>query len=249
MLLTAVVLASSSCAGTREHVALTPGLQTEEDAVVDVESSSVTQQKEGVVVRVQGVMLPAPRGETPHPTFWVTVENDTDLRLSVTPGTARLVDSFGEQHAPLSMSTGGPLDEDVRYALVDPEIHTYVAFHFGWPYYPIYPYRAWFPHWRFGTARYWHYDPFWQLGIGPVWIWEVRPARERPPRQRPEPRREETIFSDARLTWVITFPELPRTVREMRLIVPDIRMVEEGEVVRTVDFEMVFDQIVEVVER
>lgn len=243
------ILVSMGCAGSREHVALTPGLQTDEEAIVDVEAGSVTQEKDGVVLRVQAVMLPAPRGETPHPTFWVTVENRTDGRLSVEPGDARLVDTFGEQHAPLSMSTGGPLDEDVRYALVDPEIHAYVALHFGWPYYPIYPYRGWFPHWRFGRARWWHYDPFWQLGIGPVWIWEIRPSPPRPPRERPRPSAEETIYRDARLTYVVTFPELPRTVREVRLIVPDIRILEEGDVVDTVDFEVVFDQIVEVTGR
>lgn len=242
-----LVFASTACAGASEHIVLTPGLQSDEEAVVDVQAGSVTQEKEGVVLRVQGVMLPAPRGETPHPTFWVTVENRTAGRITVTPGDARLVDTFGEQHAPLSMSTGGPLDQDVRYALVDPEIHTYVALRFGWPYYPIYPYRGWFPHWRFGTARYWHYDPYWQLGLGPVWIWEIQRRPPPPPRERPRPSREETIYRDARLTYVVTFPEMPRTVREMRLIVPDIRMVEQGDVTDSVDFEVVFNQIVEVV--
>lgn len=71
----------------------------------------------------------------------------------------------------------------------------------------------------------------------------------RPLRERPRLSAEETIYRDARLTYVVTFPELPRTVREVRLIVPDIRILEEGDVVDPVDFEVVFDQIVEVTGR
>ena len=80
-------LAAAACAGTRERVVLEPGVQIA-DATVDVQSGSVTLERDGVVVTAQGAMLPAPRREALHPTFWVTVENNREERISVTPANA-----------------------------------------------------------------------------------------------------------------------------------------------------------------
>jgi hypothetical protein len=235
-------LAAAACAGPREDVLLTPGVQPVE-AHVDVEAGLVSVERDGVVVSAEGVMLPEPRGDTPLPTFWITVENHRGDRVTVTPADVRLVDSFGNQLAPMPVSVDGSHDRELRYAVVDPRIHTYVALHFGWPYYPIYPYPGWYYPPRVRGPRYWQYDPFWTLGIGPVWIHEVYTA----PRSRTAPsgpsEREEVIYADAKLTWVVVFPELERTVRDVRLIVPDIRLRDEEE--RSLDFEMTFRQIIE----
>ena len=158
--------------GAREDVLLTPGVQPAE-ARVDVESGLVSVEREGLVVSAEGVMLPEPRGDRPLPTFWITVENHRTDRVVVTPADVRLVDSFGNQHAPMPVAVDGSHDRELRYAVVDPRIHTYVALHFGWPYYPIYPYRGWAYPPRVRGPRYWHYDPFWTLGVGPLWIHEV----------------------------------------------------------------------------
>lgn len=240
-----LALLSLAACGPRQHVALRPGVQPG-DATVDVETGTVTRGQDGIAVDVQAAMLPEPHGDRPRPTFWVTVRNDRDEKIVVTPADARLVDSFGVQHAPVPMSVEGS-GGNLRYALVDPEVHSYVALHFGWPYYPIYPYRSWFPHWRDSRIRPWHYDPFWSMGVRPVWIVEIAPpSRARAPMSADLPLREETIHRGARLTWVVVFPELERTVRDVRLIIPEIQVRKDGELLKTLEFEMVFDQIVEV---
>jgi hypothetical protein len=221
---------------------LEPGVQTT-DARIDWQEGSVTVERSGVVVSAQGAMLPAPRGRAIHPTFWVTLENHRDERISLTPTDARLVDTFGSQSEPLPMSVdrGG---RAVGYALVDPEIRTYVSLHFGWPFYPLYPYPGWFAHPRYSRLRYWRPAPFWTFGFGPVWITEVRP---RPVRTQPVPVRDklEFVYSDARLTYVVIFPELDRAARNLRLIIPDVGVSapEGGEGV--LEFELVFEQILE----
>jgi hypothetical protein len=231
-----------ACATSPPRIALEPGVQAG-DAVVDWQAGSVTVEQEGVVVTAQGAMLPAPRSETLHPTFWVTVQNNREERISVRPTDARLVDTFGNQLEPVPMSVdrGG---REVRYALVDPEIRTYVSLHYGWPYYPLYPYPGWFVYPRYGRLRYWRPDPFWTFGFGPVWIMEVRP---RPVRTQPAPVRDklELVYGDAKLTYVVIFPELDRAARDMRLIIPEVgvRSAEGGE--ETLEFELVFEQIYE----
>ena len=233
------------CATAEPHVHLEPGAQVA-DAVVDLETGSVAQEQAGVTVSVQAAVLPGPRGSIPHPTFWVTVENLREGRIAVIPAQARLIDSFGDQHSPLPISVEGVRARELRYALVDPEIHTYVSLHFGWPYYPIYPYRGWTAPPRFSRIRPWHFDPFWTMGFGPVWIYEIRAPR--PPRRVAAPRldQEEVIYRDARLTYVVVFPELARSVRELRLVIPGIRILDEEDEVRALDFEMIFEQLVEV---
>ena len=241
ILAAALALAPVACA-PRQRIALEPGVQIT-DADVDLESGSVSQERAGVVVTAQGAMLPAPRGSTLHPTFWVTVQNDREERIAVTPTDARLVDAFGNQLEPMPMAVDR--GRDVRYALVDPEIRTYVSLHFGWPYYPLYPYPGWFAPPRYSRFRYWHLDPFWALGVGPVWVMEVGPPPPMVRRTRPPPERRELVYHDARLTYVVVFPEIDRTSRDLRLIVPGVGVpdAEGGE--RLLEFELVFEQIPE----
>jgi hypothetical protein len=236
-------LALVACATGQNRVALEPGVQRG-SADVDLVSGSVTVEREGVVVTAQGAMLPAPRGGTLHPTFWITVQNNREERISLRPTDARLVDTFGNQLAPVPMSVdrGG---REVGYALVDPEIRTYVGLHFGWPYYPIYPYPGWMGHPRYGRIRYWTYDPFWTFGFGPVWVTEVWTRRAAPRREPMMSDKLEYVYPDARLTYVVVFPELGAAVRDMRLVVPEVETTEEEGGFRALDFELVFEQIVE----
>ena len=237
----AAALSLGACATSQPRVALEPGVQPG-DAIVDWPAGSVTVEQEGVAVTAQGAMLPDPRSERLHPTFWVTVQNDREERISVRPTDARLVDAFGNQLEPVPMSVdrGG---QEVRYALVDPEIRTYFSLHFGWPYYPLYPYPEWFGYPYYGRMRYWYPAPYW-TGYGPVWITEVWPhAAHAPPASVRDKR--EFVYGGARLTYVVIFPELDQAASDMRLIVPDIgvRAVEGGE--QTLEFELVFMQIQE----
>jgi hypothetical protein len=236
-----VAVPLAGCASSQPRIALEPGVQPGA-AVVDWEVGSVALEREGIVVSAQGAMLPAPRSERLHPTFWVTVQNNREERISVRPTDARLVDTFGNQLAPVPMTVdrGG---REVSYALVDPEIRTYVSLHYGWPYYPIYPYPGWFAYPRYGRVRYWRPDPSWTFGLGPVWITEVRPRSERP-QVAPAVDRTELVYGHAKVTYVVVFPELDRMARDMRLIIPEIGVsaVEGGE--ETLEFELVFEQIV-----
>jgi hypothetical protein len=214
------------------------------DARVDLESGSVTVEQQGVVVSAQGAMLPDPRGDALHPAFWVTIQNNRDERISVRPTDARLVDTFGGQHEPVPMSVDRGRQE-VRYALVDPQIRTYVGLHFGWPYYPMYPYPGWFMYPRYGRIRYWAHDPFWTFGFGPVWITEVRPRRPVDRSRVPVSDKLEFVYSDAKLTYVVVFPEIETAVRDMRLIVPGVEISWPEGGVSTLEFELVFEQILE----
>lgn len=236
-------LALAACAPRQQGIVLQPGLQTA-GADVDLQSGTVQLEREGVVVTAQGALLPAPRGGSLHPTLWVTVQNNREERISVTPTEARLVDTFGNQYGPLPMSVdrGG---REVRYALVDPEIRTYVSLHFGWPYYPLYPYPGWFAHPRYGRQRYWHYDPFWALGFGPVWIMEIGPPAPVVRREPSAPERREFVYHDARLTYVLVFPEIDRQARDLRLIVPGVGVQAVQGSEQMLEFELVFEQIVD----
>lgn len=236
----ALLVSLGACASGQPHVALEPGVQRG-DAVVDRQAGTVTLEEQGVVVSAQGAMLPAPRDGTLHPTFWVTVQNNREERITVRPTDARLVDTFGHQLEPVPMivDRGG---REVRYARVDPEIRTYISLHYGWPYYPLHPYPGWFAHPRYDRLRYWRPHPFWTFGFGPVWITEVRPGAARMP-AAPVRDELEVIYGDAKLTYVVIFPELDRAARDMRLIIPEIgvRISEGGE--ETLEFDLVFEQI------
>lgn len=228
----------AACASGPKRVALTPGAQPG-DATVDWETGSVTLEQEGVLVTAQGALLPDPRGRVLHPTFWVTVENDREERISVRPSDARLVDAAGRQMEPVPMSVdvGG---REVRYALVDPRIRTYVSLHYGWPYYPLYPYPGWFGPPNYSRLPYWRRDPFWPYGVGPVWIMEVGPRRPIRPEARPAQDKREFIYSAARLTYVVVFPQIDPTAGDLRLIIPDVGMQAAEGAERSLEFDFVF---------
>jgi hypothetical protein len=95
--------------------------------------------------------------------------------------------------------------------------------------------------------RPWHFDPFWTIGIGPLWIHEVR--RPSTLTRRSDLRsldREEVVYADARLTYTVVFPELRRTDRELRLIIPAVQLRSDEGTEETLDFEVIFEQLVEV---
>src|SRR5687768_13940966 len=93
-------LSLSACATGPSRVALEPGPQTG-PADVDLESGSVTVERDLVLVTGQGALLPAPRSGELHPTFWITIRNERDDRISFRPTDARLIDTFGNQLAPV----------------------------------------------------------------------------------------------------------------------------------------------------
>ena len=62
---------------------------------------------------------------------------------------------------------------------------------------------------------------------------------------RPVPDKLELIYSSARLTYVVVFPEVDPGAGDLRLIIPDVgvRAGEGGE--RSLEFDAVFTQIPE----
>jgi hypothetical protein len=94
--------------------------------------------------------------------------------------------------------------------------------------------------------RYWAFDPFWAFGFGPVWVTEVWPRRSPPRVDPPAADKLEFVYPGARLTYVVVFPELGSAVRGMRLIVPGVEISQDEGATRALDFEIVFEQIVEV---
>ncbi|MGD9488175.1 MAG: hypothetical protein AB7W47_09140 [Calditrichaceae bacterium] len=245
---TAVILAISfilaGCAGIQQTVSLEPGSQVNE-AEIDLQSGSVTQRMEDIEVTVQAAMLPEPYGEIIHPTFWITVQNNRETKISIKPAQTRLIDSFGNQLKPLTMTFGEKTETNGEYVIVDPEIHYYFGMNYGWSYYPMYPYRAW--HKGRGTRigiRHAKHDPFWDFGPNVVWVKKLKKSKE----TDNKPEKEETIYHHAKLTYVVTFPELKEKVKEVRLMVPDVSAIE-GDRLNTLDFELVFNQIIKVEEK
>ena len=60
------------------------------------------------------------------------------------------------------------------------------------------------------------------------------------------PDREEEIYDGAKITYALTFPKLDEAVDDYRLIIPEILITDEDNSVRTLKFELIFNQIVEV---
>ena len=232
----AALLGLSACGGAQQRILLEPGVEVS-DARVDIESGSVCIESSGVEVTAQAALLPEPRGAVPDPTFWITVQNNRDQRISVRPAEVRLIDSFGNQLEPVQLS----LDQgagDVRYALVDPHIHTSVNLSFGWPYYPIYPYRGWGGRGRFGWLGYGCYDPF--SAFGPHWLWinEFGATSATGLGLTGAPDEIEVVYSDARSTYVVVFPEVEPAAGGMRLIVPEVDIQPDGEAGELLEFEL-----------
>ena len=237
------LLGLSACGGAQQRILLEPGVQVS-DARVDIESGSVSIESSGVEVTAQAALLPEPREAAPYPTFWITVQNNRDQRISVRPGEVRLIDSFGNQLEPVQLSLDQGAGE-VRYALVDPHIHTSVSLSFGWPYYPIYPYRGGAAvAGSLGSAMV-ITTPFRRLGPHSLWINEFRSTRATGQGLTGALDKIEVVYSDARLTYVLVFPEVKPALGGMRLIVPEVDIPPDAEVGELLEFELIFEQIIE----
>ncbi|MCH7495732.1 MAG: hypothetical protein IH825_06540, partial [Candidatus Marinimicrobia bacterium] len=60
------------------------------------------------------------------------------------------------------------------------------------------------------------------------------------------PDRMEEIYNGAKITYVLTYPELNKEVQDYRLIIPGISVIDEDGSVREIIFETGFDQITEI---
>lgn len=230
------------CAGTQKKISLEPGKQVIE-ADVDIQSGAVTQQMENVEVSVQAAMLPEPNGDTPYPTFWITIRNNRDNKITIKPAQAMLIDSFGKQYKPLAMSTDSIASHENKYVVVDPYVHTYFSLNFGWPFYPLYPHRGWTRRGPHIKMRRRHYDPFWHFGTRVRWVNRISTVKNVGEKLD----KEEVIYHDAKLTYVIAFPELKESVKEMRLMVPEVS-IWDNNIEYTLDFELVFNQNIEIIQ-
>ncbi len=230
----------AGCATTQKTVSLQPGTQIT-NAQVNPDSEAVTQQQDSVEVSVQAAMLPGPYDNTTHPSFWVTVQNNRSTQISLKPAAARMIDSFGNQFDPVPMAVETNNKNEVdQYVIVDPEIHAYFGLHYGWPFYPMYPYRAWRRHGHFFRGGFGWHDPFW--GFGPRVIWVRRINTEKSVGNRPE--KEEVIYHNAKITYLVTFPNLQETVKDVRLVIPGVT-IQKADKTASLNFELVFNQIIE----
>lgn len=227
------------CSGAQKSIYLEPGKQIAK-ADVNLLSASVTMSKENVEVAVKGVILPDPSDGTLHPTFWVTVKNNRNSKIEFNPAKARLVDSFGNQFRPLPMSLGKSDANDVYYQVIEPDAWSYLSINYGWNYYPFYPGRSRFHRRRGHGIRSIHYYPRFNYGGNLVWVKSVKKANS----SFNLPDRIEEIYSDAKITYALTFPELSEEVKDYRLIVPGVKIVDEESESHVLIFEIKFDQII-----
>ena len=234
------VIINSGCAGQSEEIYLRPGKQIAK-ADVNLDSGSITQTIENVELSVKGAIIASRDGESLHPTFWVTVKNNRAGKITLNPSKARLVDSFGFQFRPLPMSFSGGTSRESYYTVVDPNIRMYFALRHGWHYYPFYPKSRGHRRGRF-RIRPIHYDPHWGFSSRVVWVKNIRKKSSR----NKLPDRMEEIYNGAKITYVLTYPELNKEVQDYRLIIPGISVVDEDGSVREIIFETGFDQITEI---
>ena len=238
----------AGCSASQQTISLKPGSQVVKEDV-DLTSGSVTQTLEDVEVSVKGVILPSSEGESLHPTFWVTVTNNRDDKITLNPAKARLVDSNGNQYRPLSMSLNGNADEKADYQVIDPNVRAFYSGRYGYNYYPFYPHRYYRLHrGRRGYIRHHHYgpynyyNPFWSYGGGATWTRRVRKVTSSVKLLD----REEAVYDGAKITYALTFPELKVEVEDYLLIIPEVNIEDENGTVRILKFKMIFDQIVKV---
>ena len=238
----------AGCSGSQQIISLKPGSQVVK-ADVDLIAGSVTQTLEDVEVSVRGVILPSSEGESLHPTFWVTVMNNRDDKISLNPAKARLVDSNGDQYRPLGMSLNKDAGEKAFYQVIDPNVSAYYSGRYGYHYYPFYPHRYYRMHrgrrgyhrnYYYGSYNY--YAPFWSYGGGSRWTRRVRKVTS----SDKLPEREEVIYDGAKITYALTFPELKEEVENYLLIIPEVNVEDENGTIRSLKFKIVFDQIVKV---
>ena len=235
------VIINSGCAGQSEEIYLRPGKQIAK-ADVNLDSGSITQTIENVELSVKGAIIASRDGESLHPTFWVTVKNNRAGKITLNPSKARLVDSFGFQFRPLPMSFSGGTSRESYYTVVDPDIRMYFALRHGWHYYPFYPQRSRFRRGRSFRIRPVHYDPHWGFSSRVVWVKNIRKKSS----QNILPDRMEEIYNGAKITYVLTYPELNKEVQDYRLIIPGISVVDKDGSTREIIFEIGFDQITEI---
>ncbi|MCH7495483.1 MAG: hypothetical protein IH825_05255 [Candidatus Marinimicrobia bacterium] len=235
------VIINSGCAGQSEEIYLRPGKQIAK-ADVNLDSGSITQTIENVELSVKGAIIASRDGESLHPTFWVTVKNNRAGKITLNPSKARLVDSFGFQFRPLPMSFSGGTSQESYYTVVDPDIRMYFALRHGWHYYPFYPQRSRFRGGGSFRIRPIHYDPHWGFSSRVVWVKNIRKKNS----LNILPDRMEEIYTGAKITYVLTYPELNKEVQDYRLIIPGINVVDEDGSAREIIFEIGFDQITEI---
>ena len=238
----------AGCSGSQQIISLKPGSQVVK-ADVDLIAGSVTQTLEDVEVSVRGVILPSSEGESLHPTFWVTVMNNRDDKITLNPAKARLVDSNGDQYRPLAMSLNNNADEKAYYQVINPKVRSYYSGRYGYHYYPFYPHRSYRfhgGHRGYGRHHYYgsynYYYPFWSYGGGSRWTRRVRKVTS----SDKLPEREEVIYDSAKITYALTFPELKEEVEDYLLIIPEVNLEDKDGTVRSLKFKIVFDQIVKV---
>ena len=244
MVLAATGLIFVGCSGTQKSIYLEPGKQVKR-ADVDLKEGSITQTIDDVEVSVKGVILPDSDGKSLHPSFWVTVKNNRNSKILFNPAKARLVDSFGNQYRPLPMSLNENGKEEFYYKVIDPKTRLFYSIQYGWDYYPFYPYRSRFHsrgRGRHGRIRHVRYDPYWRFGGEVFWVRNVNYVSSKVRLHD----REEEIYDGAKITYALTFPKLDEAVDDYRLIIPEILITDEDNSVRTLKFELIFNQIVEV---
>ena len=232
---------NSGCAGQSEEIYLRPGKQIAKSDV-NFDSGSITQTIDNVELSVKGAIIASRDGESLHPTFWVTVKNNRSGKITINPSKARLVDSFGFQFKPLPMSFSGELSQESYYAVVGPDIRMYFALSHGWHYYPFYPRSRGHRRGRSFRIRPIYYEPHWGFGSRVVWVKNIRKKSSR----NILPDRTEEIYNGAKITYVLTYPEINKEVQDYRLIIPGIIVVDEDGSVREIIFETGFDQITEI---
>jgi hypothetical protein len=240
-----VTIILAGCAATQNRVSLEPGKQVT-NAEIDLQTGVVKQDQDSVQVSVQGAMLPGPYNDNDlHPSFWVTIQNNRKTPISLKPAAARLIDSAGNQFSPVPMSVETKdRDEVDQYVMVDPEINLYFGLHYGWPFYPLYPYPAWRRHGYFFRGGFGWYDPFWDFGPRVAWVKKI--VTEKGVGSQPE--KVETIYNTARVTYLVVFPRLSGTVSDMRLMIPGVT-IRKGQTTTSLDFELVFNQIKEIAQK
>lgn len=232
------LLALAGCGGQQKLIHLQPGEQVA-GAEVDTAANSVVQKSEEVIVKVKAAMMPIEHKNDLYPTFWVTVENTGKNKVTLQPAQARLIDSFGDQYEPLPVSVKESEETVDYYWVPDPLFWGRFSTWRGWPYYYMSPYPRGIARGRIRWVTY--YDPFWDPYFNRVWVERVKIVKT----AGEKPEKTETIYSGAKLTYVLVFEKLSEYVDTVRLIVPEVTLAD-NEQSQTMDFEIVFDQVIKV---
>lgn len=239
ILVVLALLALAGCGGQQKLIHLQPGEQVA-GAEVDTAANSVVQKSEKIIVKVKAAMMPIEHKNDLYPTFWVTVENTGKNKVTLQPAQARLIDSFGNQYEPLPVSVKEGEEIVDGYWVPDPLFWGRFSTRLGSPSYYMSPYPRRIARGRMRGVTF--YAPFWRDPyFNRVWVERVKivgTAGE-------QPEKTETIYSGAKLTYVLVFEQLSEYVETVRLIVPEVTL-SDNEQSDTMDFEIVFDQVITV---